>query len=169
LRSLAKENGVDMLLLEAGEGLRFDDFSIETGASGVKRVLAHLGMIEGDGGLAAPVTPARVKSTHWLRSPRGGVMHRARSSGDPVREGDLLATIVGLFGENPVAVTADADGIIIGHATLPVVHQGDALFHIASVKNPERVGQRIEDMTEALAESEPEGLAEALLDEDEVL
>lgn len=169
LRSLAKTEGVDMLLLEAGEGLRFDDFSVETGASGVKRVLAYLGMIEADDSTACTVTPARSKSTHWVRSPRGGVMHRAKSSGDPVHKGDLLATIVGLFGEDPVAVTADSDGIIIGHATLPVVHQGDALFHIASVRNPDRVGQSIEGMTEALAESEPEGLAEALLDEDEVL
>lgn len=169
LRAVAGDEGVDMLLLEAGEALRFDDLSIDTGANGVKRVLAHLGMIEASEDWPDPVVPAHSTKTQWLRAPRGGVMHRAKSSGDAVREGDLLATVVGLFGEEPEALTATSDGIIIGHATLPVVHQGDALFHIASVANPEHVGERIENMAEELADSEPEGMAEALLDEDEVL
>ena len=61
------------------------------------------------------------------------------------------------------------DGIIIGHATLPVVHQGEALFHIARIANAEKVGQRIESITDAIYASEPEGPAEQLLDEDEVI
>jgi hypothetical protein len=50
-----------------------------------------------------------------------------------------------------------------------VVHQGDALFHIAAIAHPERVGARIESITEAILASEPEGSAEKLLDEDEVV
>jgi uncharacterized protein len=49
------------------------------------------------------------------------------------------------------------------------VHQGDALFHIAEIPHPERVGARIESITEAILASEPEGAAEVLLDEDEVV
>ncbi|QUL38449.1 succinylglutamate desuccinylase/aspartoacylase family protein [Erythrobacter sp. JK5] len=169
LRALAADNGVDMLLLEAGEALRFDDLSIETGVAGVLRVLEHLGMIPDDHRLTEIGVPARSKKTTWVRSVRGGVAHRAKSSGDPVREGDLLATVGGLLGEEPEAVVSPIDGIVIGHSTLPVVHQGEALFHIASVAHPERVGARIEGITEAIMASEPEGFAEALLDEDEVL
>ena len=88
---------------------------------------------------------------------------------DPVRQGDLLATVAGLMGEDPEGIFSPIDGIVIGHATLPVVHQGDALFHIASVAHPERVGARIEGITEAILASEPEGFAETLLDEDEVI
>ncbi len=169
LRALAKDKGVDMLLLEAGEALRFDDLSVETGTAGTLRVLAHLGMIAADDGTSEVAVPARANKTQWVRSVRGGVVHMAKTSGDPVREGDLLCSVVGLFGEEAEGVYAPFDGIVIGHATLPVVHQGDALFHIASVTNPERVGERIEDITEAILSSEPEGFAEALLDEDEVL
>ncbi|MFL0356284.1 succinylglutamate desuccinylase/aspartoacylase family protein [Erythrobacter sp. GH1-10] len=169
LRELAKQEGVDMLLLEAGEALRFDDLSIETGTAGVQRVLAHLGMIEADDGLSDVGIPARSNKTQWVRSARGGVAHLAKTSGDPVHKGDLLATVAGLFGEDPEGVYSPIDGIVIGHATLPVVHQGDALFHIASVAHPERVGRRIEGITEAILASEPEGFAEALLDEDEVI
>lgn len=169
LRSKAKEEGVDMLLLEAGEALRFDNLSIQTGVAGVLRVLAHLGMIDADDRLAGVSVPARSNKSTWVRSTRGGVAHPAKTSGDPVRKGDLLATVAGLLGEEPEAVISPIDGIIIGHATLPVVHQGDALFHIAEVSHPEQVGAQIDSIKEAIRASEPEGLAEVLLDEDEVL
>lgn len=169
LRDLAQKKGVDMLLLEAGEALRFDRLSIETGVAGVTRVLAHLGMIAADDGLATVGIPARANHSVWVRSPRGGVAHMQRESGDPVRKGDVLARVSGVFGEEPLELISPIDGIIIGHATLPVVHQGDALFHIAQIAHPERVGAQIESITEAILASEPEGSAEALLDEDEVI
>lgn len=169
LRSLAAEFGIQMLLMETGEALRFDRLSIETGVAGVQRVLAHLGMIDADDGLTEVGVPARSNKTQWVRSPRGGVTHRMRKSGDAVRKGDLLAAVAGLFGEEPAEIVSPTDGIIIGHATLPVVHQGDALFHIARVDHPERVGARIETLADAIYASEPEGFAETLLDEDEVL
>lgn len=169
LRALAQENGVEMLLMEAGEALRFDRFSIEAGVSGTLRVMAHMGMIEEDDGLSTVGVPARSNKTQWVRSPRGGVTHRMRKSGDAVKKGDLLAAVAGLFGEEPQEIISPIDGIIIGHATLPVVHQGDALFHIARVDHPERVGARIESLAEAIFASEPEGFAETLLDEDEVI
>jgi uncharacterized protein len=169
LRDQARKHGVDMLLMEAGEALRFDRLSIETGVEGVTRVLAHLGMIEADDGLGAVGIPARANRTVWVRAPRGGVMQAARTSGDPVRKGDTLATVAGLFGEEAEALVSPVDGIIIGHATLPVVHQGDALFHIAAIDHPERVGAQIDSITDAILASEPQGSAEGMLDEDEVV
>ncbi len=169
LRDLAQKHGVDMLLMEAGEALRFDRLSIETGVEGVERVLAHLGMIEADDGLSAVGIPARANRSVWVRSPRGGVVQMVRESGDPVRKGDVLACVSGLFGEEPQEMFSPLDGIIIGHATLPVVHQGDALFHIAAIDHPERVGAQIDTITEAILASEPQGNAERLLDEDEVV
>jgi predicted deacylase len=169
LRDLAQKHGVDMLLMEAGEALRFDRLSIETGVEGVERVLAHLGMIEADDGLSAVGIPARANRSVWVRSPRGGVVQMVRESGDPVRKGDVLACVAGLFGEEPQEMISPLDGIIIGHATLPVVHQGDALFHIAAIDHPERVGAQIDTITEAILASEPQGNAERLLDEDEVV
>jgi uncharacterized protein len=169
LRDLAQKNGVDMLLMETGEALRFDRLSIETGVAGVSRVLAHLDMIEADDGLTEVGIPARANRSVWVRAPRGGVAQMVRESGAPVRKGDLLATVSGLYGEAAQELTSPVDGIIIGHATLPVVHQGDALFHIAAIAHPERVGARIGTITEAILASQPEGAAQVLLDEDEVV
>lgn len=169
LRDLAQKQGVDMLLMEAGEALRFDRLSIETGVEGVERVLAHMGMIEADDGLSAVGIPARANRSVWVRAPRGGVVQMVRQSGDPVRKGEVLASVSGLFGEAAQDMVSPVDGIIIGHATLPVVHQGDALFHVAAIAHPERVGAQIDSITEAILASEPEGSAERLLDEDEVV
>ncbi|MFO6447633.1 succinylglutamate desuccinylase/aspartoacylase family protein [Erythrobacter sp. NE805] len=169
LRDLAQGHGVDMLLMEAGEALRFDRLSIETGVEGVTRVLAHLGMIEADDGLSSVGIPARANRTVWVRAPRGGVAQMVRTSGDPVRKGDVLACVAGLFGEEAEEIVSPLDGIIIGHATLPVVHQGDALFHIAAIDHPERVGAQIDSITEAILASEPQGSAQGMLDEDEVV
>lgn len=169
LRDLARKQNVDMLLMETGEALRFDRLSIETGVAGVNRVLAHIGMIDADDGLTTVGIPARANRSVWVRAPREGVSHRIRKSGDPVRKGELLATVAGLMGEDAQDMKSPIDGIIIGHATLPMVHQGDALFHIAVIPHPERVGARIGSITDAILASEPEGPAENLLDEDEVV
>jgi predicted deacylase len=126
-------------------------------------------MIEADDGLTTVGIPARANRSVWVRAPRGGVTYRIRKSGDPVHKGDVLARVAGLFGEEAEELISPIDGIVIGHATLPVVHQGDALFHIAAIANPERVGAQIDSITDAILESEPEGSAEGLLDEDEVV
>jgi uncharacterized protein len=169
MRALAQGREVPMLLLEAGEALRFDRLSIDIGLSGVCRVLAHIGMIEADDGLTTVGIPARANRSVWVRAPRGGVTHRVRKSGNVVHKGDLLARVTGLFGEDPLDMTSPIDGIIIGHATLPVVNQGDALFHVAEVAQLEHAGERIGSITEAIMASEPEGPAQPLMDEDEVI
>jgi predicted deacylase len=169
LRDLAQRHGVDMLLMEAGEALRFDRLSIETGVEGVTRVLAHLGMIEADDGLSAVGIPARANRSVWVRAPRGGVAQLVCESGHPVRKGEVLGQVAGLFGEDAEEIVSPLDGIVIGHATLPVVHQGDALLHIAAIDHPERIGARIDSITEAILASEPQGSAQGMLDEDEVV
>ena len=169
MRALAAERGTPMLLLEAGEALRFDRFSLEVGTSGILRVLAHIGMLDLPDALDTPRVPIRSNASRWVRSPRGGVTHRLRKSGDAVLAGEELARVTGLFGEEPQVVTSPIDGIVIGHATLPVVYQGDALFHIAEVDNPRDIGKRAGTVSEAIEASEPRGPAAPMLDEDEVI
>ena len=169
MRALAADRETPMLLLEAGEALRFDRFAIDVGVSGVLRVLAHIGMIDADDGLAEVEVPLRANRSSWVRAPRGGVSRRACKSGDVVRQGTLLARVGGLFGEDPEDLVSPIDGVVIGHATLPVVNQGDALFHIAEVEALDHAGEHADSIVEALAVSAPPFPAAPLLDEDEVL
>ncbi len=73
LRESAQKNGVDILLYEAGEGLRFDENAVRVGVSGVLGVMAHMGMIPPRKSRHR-VTPLRSTGSYWVRAPAGGLM-----------------------------------------------------------------------------------------------
>ncbi|MBD8525241.1 succinylglutamate desuccinylase/aspartoacylase family protein [Pseudomarimonas arenosa] len=131
LRQSAREAGVVVLLYEAGEALRFDDLSVRVGVRGVLSVLRHLGMIRAAGQRREPVAPMHSNTTYWVRAASGGVFRRERSLGAMVAENEVLGVISDPFGEAEQAVHCRKAGLIIGLNNLPVVNQGDALFHIA--------------------------------------
>ena len=97
------------------------------------------------------------------------MLFRSRKSGDIVRQGNLLAVVGGLFGEDGIELVSPIDGVIIGHATLPVVNQGDALFHIAEIDSLDHVGENAHSIVEAMPVSDPPFAPAPILDEDELL
>ena len=66
-------------------------------------------------------------------------------------KGDIIGKISDPLGTNTVDVVALFDGIVIGRTQLPVVYQGDALFHIAWVPDPARAEATIEEFEEETA------------------
>ena len=48
------------------------------------------------------------------------------------------------------AIVAPFDGIVIGQLSLPLVNEGDAMYHIASMKKLEDVSEFIEELQEEL-------------------
>ncbi|MBS8225102.1 succinylglutamate desuccinylase/aspartoacylase family protein [Vannielia litorea] len=163
LREAAQEAGVDMIVYEGGEGLRFDEFSVRAGHAGVLRVMHALGMV-GRRGVSATKTPSQFcPSSKWLRAPVGGMFRSYRTDGDLVEEGALLGAVSDPFGEQDSEIVAPFDGIIIGRAVLPVVNEGDAVFHLA------RVGGSVKK-AESLAEGHSAQLADdPMFDEDEII
>lgn len=168
LREIARERGVGMLLMETGEALRFDRLSIRAGERGVLRVMEKLGMLECPPEFAEETISARSKRSQWVRAPRSGISSRLRKSGDIVERDETLAIVSGLFGEDEEEVKSPIDGIIIGHVNLPVLNQGDAMFHIAEVQRLDTLEERVGQITDALNMSQRE-LFEAIPDEDEVI
>ncbi len=162
LRKVALDAGVEMLLYEAGEGLRFDEFSIRTGLNGIMRVMCAMNMIRSKRLQRPRPAPARANRSTWVRSPRGGICLMKIKSGNIVSAGDMLGMVANPVSEVEEAIIAPIDGLIIGHAVLPVVNRGDALFHIAEVSGIETVGERVDGITEAI-------LSDQMLDEDEVM
>ena len=136
LRECAGQEGVKVLLYEASEALRYDELCIRTGLRGVLQVMAHLGMVTGSKVQAAKKPTVISRSSKWVRAPSGGVMRTLRKLGDAVKEGDVLAIVSDPLGLSEEKVLASIDGVVFGRANLPVVNQGDALFHIAEVFNP---------------------------------
>lgn len=161
LRQEAKVAGVDVLLYEAGEGLRFDEMAARAGVAGILRVLRFMDMLPSKGIAKARVRPLLCQSSRWVRAAAGGLLRTYRGDGDVVAAGDVLATVSDPFGEKSVDLLAPSAGIIIGRAVLPVVHEGDAVFHLAEVRHSDPA-QAVEDIAEQL-ESSP------LFDEDEII
>jgi predicted deacylase len=128
LRAAAQELGKSVVVFEGGESLRLDEYSIKTGIQGIKNVLSEYGMI----------TPrkARGRSTfcsesHWVRAEVSGLFISRKFAGQKVKEGQILGVINSPYGEYSLKVKSPYDGHIIGHNNFPLIHRGDALFHIA--------------------------------------
>lgn len=162
LRGTAKELGKDILLFEAGEGLRFDEMSVRAGVAGIMRVLRHLNMVSAKGIAKSKEQPQYCTSSKWLRAPAGGILRTFRADGDVVAEGDVMAIVSDPFGENEREITAPFNGIVVGRAVMPIVNEGDAVFHLARVKSMSRTEGMVEGMNEQLAD-------DPLFDEDEII
>ena len=143
LRGAAQEAGIDVLLYEAGEALRFDEFAIRAGVKGVLGVMKHMGMLSAKSGKARKTKSVISRSSHWLRAPEGGIFRATRTIGDSVERGQVIGAIADPFGEADTEITARAAGIIIGRTNVPVVNQGDALFHVAKVFNAEKAEDQV--------------------------
>ncbi|HMB48757.1 MAG TPA: succinylglutamate desuccinylase/aspartoacylase family protein, partial [Afifellaceae bacterium] len=162
LRQAAQQKGVDVLLYEAGEGLRFDEFAVRAGVTGILRVMRHLEMISGKGIAKPKSAPIQTSASYWLRAPAGGLLRTFKSTGDEVVSGDVLGAISDPFGETETEVVVDEPGLLIGRTNLPVVNEGDGLFHIAKLKRSDDAEATIGSLTTQLDE-------DPLFDEDEII
>ncbi len=134
LRGAAADIGVPVLVYEGGEALRFDELVIRSGVNSVVRSMRTLEMLPSRKSRKQGVTPAVLRSSTWVRAPQSGVLRAIVKLGKPVKKGALLGLITDPFGRNEIEVTAHAEGVLIGRTNLPLVHEGDALFHIGRLE-----------------------------------
>ena len=148
LREAVAEFGIPVLLYEAGEALRFDEVAIRAGVKGITRVMRHLGMLSKDSSRKKASVPFVAKKSQWVRAPQSGVLRMIAPLGGQVSKGDIIGRIADPFGEQEVEVRSDASGIIIGKTNLPLVYEGEALFHIARFKEPGSATESVEAFQE---------------------
>lgn len=134
LRHAAREHGAKVLLYEAGEAWRFDEWAISAGVTGVRRVLASLEMIDDEPQAAS--TSIESRRTGWVRAGRSGIVQIHCNLGDNVLEGARLGLIFDSFGRQLSAIKATRAGIVVGRVEAPLVNRGDAVVHIAEVPDP---------------------------------
>jgi predicted deacylase len=132
LRQSATEGGTKILLYEAGQALRFDELSIRIGLRGILNVLSLLEMIKPRKKKKGGITePYMAYNSSWVRANASGIVNNLKNLGHQVKKGDVLAEIGSPFGDIADKVTAPRSGIIIGKQNIPLVQEGDAMFHIA--------------------------------------
>ncbi len=149
LRQAAAENNTKVLLFEAGEALRFDELSIRVGIRGVMNVLAKLEMIT-PRKQKQTVDPFIAKSSQWVRATSSGFVQDLKQLGDYVTKGTELAKIGDPFGEVKDVVYAQSSGVIIGQQKIPLVQEGDAMYHIASFEAASEIVEQIESLQESI-------------------
>jgi len=149
LREAAASYGIPMLLYEAGEALRFDEVSIRAGVKGIINVMRELGM------LPATKKPSKKKfdpvvarSSSWVRAPDSGILRAMIPLGGRVKKGTLLGVVADPFGDTEVNITTPYSGIVIGHTNLPLVNEGDALYHIARFEDIQEIEAKVDDFHE---------------------
>lgn len=162
LRQTAAKENIDILLYEAGEGLRFDEHAVRTGVTGILRVMRHLGMVSGKQVTKPGATPIRSTSSNWLRAPAGGLLRTFKTIGEQVTAGTALGVISDPFGESETEVVTEDEGLLIGRTNLPIVNEGDGLFHIARIRKSDNAEQTIDDLATQLG-------TDPLFDEDEII
>ncbi|MEZ5381110.1 MAG: succinylglutamate desuccinylase/aspartoacylase family protein [Microthrixaceae bacterium] len=129
LRSACANRGIPVLLLEAGEALRYAEVPLEVGVLGVRRTLAHLGMLRD--GPESPLRPAPViRSSTWVRARRSGLVRFDVDLGDQVTAGERIGTVADAHGHTRSMVKSRVDGLVVGITRNPLVNQGDALVHL---------------------------------------
>jgi len=131
LRQAADELGIPMLLYEAGEALRYDELSIRAGTQGILNVMRELGMLRKSTRRRAPVEPFVADSSSWVRAPESGMLRHAVALGARVKKGELLGHVSDPYSGHAEAIICPINGVVIGCVNLPIIHEGEALFHIA--------------------------------------
>lgn len=132
LRSYAGSQDIPVITFEGGEALRFDDVVITSGVRGVTRVMRELGMMSQKKSPRAPRNRSEVAaSSQWVRADTDGIMRPLAKLGQKVRKGQKLAMVADPFGEAEKIITSPCSGIVICVNNLPLVNEGEAIYHIA--------------------------------------
>ncbi|MBN3572538.1 succinylglutamate desuccinylase/aspartoacylase family protein [Vibrio neptunius] len=157
LRSEAERLGIPVLTYEAGEALRFEPICISAGFIGVKRVMQAIGMLRPS--RKKLPEPVIAKSTSWIRAESDGILRTVVTLGEKVVKGQTLAFISAPLGHSEVELKAHKGGIVIGQQTLPLVNEGDAVFHLAYfVEDAQQVEQVVEEFIEEVNDADLEPL-----------
>lgn len=147
LRAVAESRDIPVILYEAGEALRFEQVAIKAGTRGILNVMRTLGMLKPTV-KKVQMNPMIAKSSNWIRAEQDGLLHLKARLGDRVSKGQCLGTITAPLSAEEREVIAPKSGIVIGCLTMPLVNEGDAVFHIASfdaVKQAEMNVERFVD------------------------
>ena len=119
----ATRAGVPAFTFEIGEGGRTDADLIPVGVRCVLNALRFLQMLPG-----APEAPREtivMSRFVGLRARRGGLLQTVASLGVPVRQGDVLARIYSVYGDEREIIRAPVDGTFVRMTTFSSVAAGE--------------------------------------------
>lgn len=155
LRGAASQDGISVMVYEAGEALRFDEVSIRVAVRGIINVMREMSMLPK--GRAKKVKPTvLLRSSTWVRASKSGILRAQARLGDMVCKGDVLGYISDPAGKQDEIIEATSDGVIIGRTNIPLVYEGEALFHIGRSRQTSLLEEHVDILHDEEALTQPE-------------
>ena len=119
------------VVYEAGESMRFDEYSILQGMQGVLSVLKHFGMMSSIASkYESQNKTVQLTTRKWLRAPTAGMFIPEITNGSEITKGQIIGFVADTYAKRNKKITAPFDGYIFCINHQAVVNQGDALFHV---------------------------------------
>lgn len=143
LRQAAGESGVKVLLYEAGEALRYDEFSIRAGVKGVINVMREIGMLNKRQRKGHKISKFVARQSGWVRATESGFVSHVAQLGDHVDKGGVLAIIADPYGTELCKILCPEEGVVIGKQNIPLSQEGEAMYHIAYFRKPDSVAEHL--------------------------
>ena len=127
-RKAAYNKGKPILVYEAGESMRMDEYGVEQAINGTMRLMKYLGLNSS----APEMIEADVyQKSSWIRAKIAGLFQPKFSLGDTISKRQVIGYINDPYGNSSTKVVVTRDARIIGLNNNPYVHKGDAIAHIA--------------------------------------
>lgn len=136
---------VRVLLYEAGEALRFDEVAIRAGLQGILRVMQHLHMLPANKSLERGNKTWIANNSVWMRAPQSGILRSRLPLGGIVEKDMVIGYISDPFGEAEQPVISSVSGVLIGITKLPLVHEGEALYHVATTESTHNAARVVDE------------------------
>ena len=93
--------------------------------------------------------PFIANDSQWVRANASGIVHNLVNLGDQITKEQVLAEIGSPYGDVIGYVQATRSGILIGKQNIPLVQEGEAMFHIAYFsESDEDIAEHIETVQE---------------------
>jgi uncharacterized protein len=135
LRIEAAKRDIPAVLVEIGGEARCDRAGVARMKQGLHNVLRQLGMIEGplEGLPEEYVIVKAPPGGEFSQVPTGGFIRNHTELGATVEAGQLLGTIVDMYGKQLEEITAPISGIVLSFRTIPVVRTGEWGYSVVEV------------------------------------
>ena len=128
--SAAAAAGIPAILVESGGQGRWPRQDVVRLVEGVKRVMAHTGMIEDNDWV--PVKTTLLQNFIWLSSEHNGFWYPAVEVGEHVQEGQVLGVVKDVWGNILQTAQASADGAILFLVSSLTINSADPLLSIGA-------------------------------------
>jgi predicted deacylase len=131
ISTVAIEHGVPLVISEVtGQG-RAEKWDVETNLIGVRNVMKHIGMIEGDLE-KIPEKRRYIDSETYIYAQIGGLLRPDVNTGELIKKDQPLGIVQDIYGDVVEKIYSPLDGIVTGVRTKPVVWAGETLFLVAN-------------------------------------